>query len=73
VARTLEDMKRDRGGRCHNCGIDIMSPLERDHTFCNICWNKMLAHPYVEYIAEDGSIMCDSCAEPEDHPLHGVD
>ena len=67
MARTLEDMKRDRGGLCHNCGKDIMGTDEKDHTFCNNCWYDMLKHPFE---LEDGDPLCAQCGEDENSPYH---
>jgi hypothetical protein len=62
---SLEDSKRERGGKCLNCGINIMDPIHKDHSFCNDCWILLLKHPYS---LEDGG--CAYCDEPEDHPFH---
>lgn len=69
--RTLEEMKRDRGGHCHRCGTNIMSPIHEDHTFCNNCWNAMMQHKYDEWIDEQGSALgCNYCEKPKDDPIH---
>jgi hypothetical protein len=72
MARTLEDMKRDRGGHCRSCGSDIMSPKQLDHTFCNACWDRLTKHPYTEYTDMYGETGCDFCDEPQDATIHQV-
>lgn len=63
--RSLEDMKRARGGCCVQCGKDIMDPSEKDHTFCNQCWWTNLHHKfYIDPLYDSGGL-CDRCGEPE--------
>lgn len=70
--RTLEDMKRDRGGHCHNCGKDIMDASQEDHTFCNDCWYKMLAHPFETDPEDPENPFCYNCDEDEDSLYHKI-
>ena len=70
--RTLHDMKADRGGHCKRCGIDIMSPDQQDHTFCNNCWDAMMAHPYEEWRDMEGEVGWEYCDYPKEHAIHVV-
>jgi DNA-directed RNA polymerase subunit RPC12/RpoP len=65
--RTLEDMKRDRGGHCMTCGKDIMSPDQKDHSFCNDCWYDMLKHTFE---SENDEPICAQCGEVFESPYH---
>lgn len=66
MERTLEEMKRDRGGHCFQCGKDIMDPLEKDHSFCNACWWDILHHEVT--FVEDG--LCAECDFPPEDEIH---
>lgn len=68
--RTLNEMKKSRGGHCFNCKVNIMGDDQLDHTFCNDCWNKLMAHPYREYIDMEGEVGCDICDEPKNSRTH---
>ena len=70
MGRTLIEMKLARGGLCNTCGKDIMDPSEQDHTFCNDCWDKAMAHPFELYIDMEGIAQCDLCDEPKEHRIH---
>lgn len=68
--RTLEEMKAARGGHCFNCGAKL-TPFDKDHSFCNSCWDIMLQHEYDPYFSKATSrIECGQCSEPEDSPIH---
>lgn len=70
LLRTLEEMKRSRGGFCFNCGKDIMDPSEKDHSFCNACWWELLHHKFIKDNYDPEAETCDSCGEPPEDELH---
>jgi hypothetical protein len=63
----LEQLKTERGRTCWNCGQQLI-PTDSDHSYCDNCWEMMLAHPYLE--EEDNPDICKSCKEPKDHKMH---
>lgn len=71
MSRSLEEMKRARGGHCQTCGKDIMDPEQDDHTFCNDCWDFNLAHPFLASELEDYE--CEYCEQKETHRMHDME
>jgi hypothetical protein len=68
--RTLDEMKAARGGRCHRCG-NILTSVDKDHTFCNPCWDIMLQHEYDPYYSPAlHRDTCGLCGEDENAPIH---
>lgn len=68
--KSLEQLKVERGGKCHNCRR-FLRPDDEDHTFCNECWQLLMQH---EFYASDRSApeLCDGCDEDKDDPIHTI-
>ncbi len=68
--RTLADMKKDRGGHCLRCGVDITNESQLDHSFCNYCWWDMFKHEFKPAATPDeldyDPDVCDICGEDKD-------
>jgi DNA-directed RNA polymerase subunit M/transcription elongation factor TFIIS len=48
--------------------MDIMSPEQKDHTYCNDCWDTMLAHSF----ERDDDDLCAQCGEDENYRPHDI-
>jgi hypothetical protein len=48
------------------CGKALVPGIDIDHSFCNVCWDDIMSHPYEPYINRFGNEICDTCGEPSE-------
>jgi hypothetical protein len=52
-----------RSGKCMECGNVLVKDVDIDHSFCNTCWDNMLAHEYTPITDSFGDEICNLCGE----------
>jgi DNA-directed RNA polymerase subunit M/transcription elongation factor TFIIS len=59
---------REHGRRsnCLECG-NPLTEKDEDHSFCNNCWNLLMAHPFD---GKDKNDLCRDCGEAFQNEMH---
>lgn len=60
----FELREKGRRTRCIECN-NPLTDEDEDHSFCNKCWNELMAHPF-----EGNEYLCSECNEPKENEMH---